>query len=126
MDSNTEQTDVVFNASERAWLRQQLAPQFGISPIIAEGFLLKIWKSGQCKGEARLPPPVSKMVDRGLMLVGSTNRGKRAFLTPKGLIELRDLFLRARFMNINEFGDLHLQFAPIGDIDAEGIASAKR
>lgn len=112
MTSQNSRTACAFDAAERAWLKKELAPQFGVSPILADGFLLKVWKSGPSKGKPRLPPPVANMVERRLLDVRSTPNGQRAFLTPEGLRELANLFASPRLMDLRQFGDLHLQLDP--------------
>lgn len=92
-------------------MRQELSPQFGVSPLIVDGFLLKVWKSGPLKGSARLSPPVANMVKRGLLVVQATDTGQRAFLTSTGIEEIRSLFLNMRPQDLAEFGDLHLQLS---------------
>jgi len=105
-------------------LKQELTPQFGVSPVIADGFLVKVWKSGPLKGKSRLPPPVASMVKRNLLAVRATVNGQRAFLTPSGLTELKTLFLSTRLLNLAEFGDLHLQLARAGGVKDEEVTSA--
>jgi hypothetical protein len=105
---NTQPT-VGFDASERAWLRRELATQFDASPPIADGFPVKVWKSGPDKGSPRMPPPVKSMVKRNILVIKSIGHGYRAFFTDEGLRELRRLFENRRLMDISEFGDLPLQ-----------------
>lgn len=124
MLSKTGRTNSAFDAQERSWLRQELSPQFGVSPLIADGFLLKVWKSGPLKGSARLSPPVAKMGKRGLLVVHATDTGQRAFLTYSGIEELRSLFLNMRPQDLAEFGDLHLQLVYASAPKDEEIASA--
>ena len=79
---------------------------------MANGFLLKAWKSGPSKGRPRLSPPVASLVEKHLLDVRSTPNGQRAFLTPEGLSALTNLFKDPRLMDINQFGDLLLQMEP--------------
>ena len=58
------------------------------------------------------------MVERKLLALKSTANGQRAFLTAEGLQELSAVFKNARFMNIDDFGDLHLQL----DLGSRGEA----
>ena len=106
-------------------MKQELTPQFGVSPAIAEGFLLKVWKSGPLKGKARLSPPVASMVERNLLIVRSTTTGQRAFLTPSGLKELTSLFTSTRLLDLADFGDLHLQLDCAGVHKAEEVPPAE-
>lgn len=96
------------DAAERSWLKQALMPQFGVTPSIADGFLLKVWKSGPEKGQARMPPPVERMVGRELLTVRPAGAGQRAFLSTKGLQALRGIFQQG-FLSLTEFGDLYAQ-----------------
>jgi len=122
--SQNAQTKPAFDAQERAWLKQELTPQCGVSPVIADGFLLKVWKSGPLKGNARLSPPVVSMVRRNLLVVRATAKGQRAFLTPDGLRELTSLFTSTRLLDLAKFGDLHLQLDRTGGHKDEEVASA--
>jgi len=96
------------DAAERSWLKQALMPQFGVTPSITDGFLLKVWKSGPEKGQARMSPPVERMVGRELLIVLPAGTGQRAFLSTKGLQALRDIFQQG-LLSITEFGNLYAQ-----------------
>ena len=107
--SQSAQQTVGFDASERAWLRRELVAQFGLSPLLSDGFPVKVWKSGSDKGTPRMPPPLKSMVNRKILVLRSIGQGYRAFFTDEGLVELRKLFENRRLMDPSEFGDLYLQ-----------------
>ena len=106
------------DSAERSWLKQALLPQYGVTTLIAEGFLLKVWKSGPDKGEAKTPPPVARMVERGLLVVKPAGSGQRAYLTAKGVQALKRAFVSGQ-LTLQEFGDLQEQ---LGDNDETPVA----
>jgi hypothetical protein len=98
-----------FTPAERAWLRQELGVHFGVGPQIADGLLLRTWKSGPEKGKPKLPPAARSMLDRGLIEIRPARIGYAAFLTEAGLAALRQLVLDPRAMDPNRFGHLREQ-----------------
>lgn len=100
---------VLFEPTERTWIRHELGTHFGEPPDLANGFLLKTWKSGPDKGKAKSPPAVRTMVDRGLLEIRPVGSGFRVFFTDAGLAGLRNLLADKRSMNSTEFGHLYCQ-----------------
>ncbi len=95
--------------AERAWIRRELGPHFGTAVNLAEGFILRKWKTGPERGETKLPPPVRTMVERKLLEVRAVGQGARAFFTAEGLKELRNLVGDKRAMNPAQFAHLYGQ-----------------
>ena len=98
-----------FTPAERAWLRQELGVHFGVGPQIADGLLLRTWKSGPEKGKPKLPPAARSMLDRGLIEIRPARIGYAAFLTEAGLAALRQLVLDPRAMDPSRFEHLREQ-----------------
>jgi hypothetical protein len=110
---------VVFDPAERTWIRRELGSHFGGTQDIAQGFLLKTWKSGSGKGQARPGPAVRTMVERGLVEIRPVGLGFRAFFTEAGLDGLRVLLDDRRAMDPAEFGHIRSQLRlPPGTQDA--------
>ena len=83
---------------EIAYLRAELLPRFGAVTCLAEGILLRSWKSGPHSGLPRTPSAVRTMVERGLMAVQQPVHGQpfRAFWTEAGLKALGSALLDRR------------------------------
>ena len=88
-----------FTLAERAWQRQELGVHFGAGPPIADGLLLRSWKSGPEQGKPKLPPAAQSMLDRGPIEIRPARIGSAAFLTAAGLAALRPLVLDPRAMD---------------------------
>jgi len=103
-----------FTKPERDLLRRELCRHFGEDPVIADGIFLRTWRSGERKGEPKIPPAMQTMLDRGLMEVRVSQRGPRAFFTEAGLIALRQLVLDRRAMDPARFGHLRAELGLTG------------
>ena len=106
-----------FTAAERDLLRRELCRHFGQDPVIADGIFLRTWRTGERRSQPKIPPAVQTMIDRGLLELGTSNRGPRAFFTEKGLAALRQLVLDRRAIDPERFGHLR---AELGLEDPEG------
>jgi hypothetical protein len=103
-----------FTAPERDRLRRELCRHFGQNPVIADGIFLRTWRSGERKGQPKIPPAVQTMLDRGLLEVRVSQRGPRAFFTEAGFIALRQLVLDRRAMDPTQFGHLRAELGLAG------------
>ena len=56
-----------FTPAERDLLRRELGRHFGQDPLIADGLLLRTWRSGERRGQPKIPPAVQTMLERGLL-----------------------------------------------------------
>ena len=52
---------------ERDYIRRELDLYFTTLPAVAEGFQLRVWRTGPRAGQAKLPPAAKSLVARGLM-----------------------------------------------------------
>src|SRR5690242_5563717 len=109
-----------FTSKERDLIRRELCRHFGEDPSVADGILLRTWRGGEHKGEPKLPPAIQTMLERGLVEIRPARFGARAFFTPAGLAELRELVQDRRAMDSDRFGHLRRELG----IDAGETAGA--
>ena len=83
-------TPSVFTAAEREFIRLELGQHFSSFPSIAEGLMLRVWRTGPQAGQPKLPKPVQTMLARGLVEI-RTERFPRAYFTAAGLAALRHM-----------------------------------
>jgi hypothetical protein len=94
-----------FTPQERDLIRRELCQHFGQDPRVADGLLLRTWRSGPQAGQPKLPAAVQSMLERGLVEI-RTGRGPRAAFTPAGLVALRQLLSDRRAMDPVRFAHL--------------------
>jgi hypothetical protein len=92
-----------FTPTERAYIRGELDRFFSTLPTVAEGFQLKVWRSGPQAREPKLPPAARSLIERGLMRLDTTSRLPRLFFTEAGLITLREMMANSRLANPVKF-----------------------
>ncbi len=93
-----------FTIGERDYIRRELDMFFSTLPTVAEGFMLKRWKSGPLSGQPKIPLHAQGMIDRGLMRVEAASKPwPRLFFTETGLAALRRLVLNRRHMDAKKF-----------------------
>ena len=99
---------LVLTRDEAAYLRAELLPRFGVAPILADGILLRSWKSGPHSGTPRLPPAVKSLVARGFLEIRQPSPGQpfRAFWTPAGLEALAAALRDRRAFNPDRYQHL--------------------
>jgi hypothetical protein len=106
MSSRAAPSPIAFTAAERALIRREMSQHFGQYPSLDDGVFLRTWRSGPQKHEPKIPPAIQSMLDRGLVEIGFSARGPRAFFTEAGLRELRRLVLDRRYMDADRFAHL--------------------
>jgi hypothetical protein len=99
-----------FDAREREFIRREFGVHFGQPSYLADGILLRTWRSGPDKDQPKLPPAVRSMIERGLVELRSGPRGVRGFFTEPGLAAVRQLVADRRLMNPKTFAHLRLEF----------------
>jgi hypothetical protein len=109
-----------FTTRERDLIRRELCRHFGQDPSIADGIFLRIWRSGDCEGQPKIPPAVQSMLDRGLVVIRPARLGARAFFTEAGLRELRALLQDRHAMDAERFAHLRRELGL--DHDEELVA----
>ena len=99
---------------EAAYLRIELLPRFGTVPNLADGIMLRSWKSGPLSGSPRLPPAVKSLQERGLVQVrqASPNQPFRAFWTVSGLQALAEAVRDRRSFHPDRYAHLIHQLEP--------------
>src|ERR1700729_1194245 len=80
-----------FTTAERDYIRRNLDQFFSTLPTVADGFLLKTWRSGSQAGQPKVPLPAKGLIERGLMRIDSTQRWPRLLFTETGLVALRTM-----------------------------------
>ena len=106
MDSRVEAASLAFTAPERELLRRELCRHFGQDPAVADGLLLRTWRSGPQAGQPKLPPAIRTMLARGLVEVRTERGWPRAFFTEVGLTALRRLLQDRRALDPVRFAHL--------------------
>lgn len=98
---------------ETSYLRIELLPRFGVAPSLADGILLRSWKSGPLTGSPRLPPAVKSLAERGFLLIRQPFPGQpfRAFWTPVGLNVLTEALRDRRTFNPKRYAHLTSELA---------------
>jgi hypothetical protein len=71
-----------FDARERAFIRQEFGVHFSQPSYLADGILLRTWRSGPERNRPKLSAAVRSILDRGLVEVRPGSRGVRGFFTP--------------------------------------------
>jgi hypothetical protein len=85
-----------FTTAERDYIRRNLDQFFSTLPTVADGFLLKTWRSGPQAGQPKVPLPAKGLIERGLMRIDSTQRWPRLLFTETGLEALRTMMMDRR------------------------------
>jgi hypothetical protein len=109
-----ENRRVEFTGTEITFLRSEFTPRFGTAPRIADGIMLRSWKSGPDRGQPRLPVAIQSLIQRGLVEVTQLARGRtsfnsqlfRAYFTPEGLVALRSALQSRKAFDPDRFGHL--------------------
>jgi hypothetical protein len=92
-----------FTPSERSYIRRELDLFFTTLPTVAEGFPLKIWKTGVQAGQPKLPPAAKTLVERGLMRLDATGHPPRLYFTANGKAALRSMMADPRLADPQKF-----------------------
>jgi len=109
MISQPDPPSCPFDAREREFIRREFGAHFGQPSYLADGILLRTWRSGPEKNQPKLPPAVRNMIERGLVELRSGPRGVRGFFTAAGITAMRQLVADRRLMNPTTFAHLRLE-----------------
>src|SRR5262252_8273957 len=109
MSSESDRLPCPFDAREREFIRREFGVHFGQPSYLADGILLRTWRSGPEKHQPKLPPAVRSMIERGLVELRSGPRGARGFFTAAGITAMRQLVADRRLMNPQTFAHLRLE-----------------
>jgi hypothetical protein len=69
-----------FTPAERAYIRTELDRYFTTFPTVAEGLMLRTWKTGPRAGQPKLGPAAQSLLDRGVVSLDPHSRPPRLFL----------------------------------------------
>jgi hypothetical protein len=110
-----------FDARERDFIRREFGVHFSQPSYLADGILLRTWRSGPQRNRPKLPEAVPACWHRGLVEVRPCPRGVRGFITEAGLAAVRQLVADRRLMNPQDFAHLRLELG----LDKAGQAAAE-
>ena len=106
MTSRPVRPSASFTARERDLIRREFCRHFGQNPRISDGLFIRTWRTGERKGQPKIPPAVQSMLDRGLVEIRPARLGATALFTEEGLRDLRVLLQDRRAMDPERFGHL--------------------
>ena len=89
MDKTQQSMTAGFTTAERDYIRRSLDMFFSTYPSVADGFQIKIWRSGPNVGKPKIPLAVEGLLERGLMRLDIGGRLPTLFFTDTGLAALR-------------------------------------
>ena len=70
-----------FTPAERAYIRSELDRYFTTLPTVAEGLMLRTWKTGARAGQPKLGPAAQSLLDRGFVSIDPHSRPPRLLFT---------------------------------------------
>ena len=109
MTSRSDLPSCPFDAREREFIRREFGVHFGQPSYLADGILLRTWRSGPEKNQPKLPAVVLSMIERELDELRSGPRGVRGFFTEAGVAAMQQLVADGRLMNPKTFAHLRLE-----------------
>ena len=68
-----------FTPAERAYIRSELDRYFTTLPTVAEGLMLRTWKTGPRAGQPKLGPAAQSLLDRGFVSLDPHSRPPHLF-----------------------------------------------
>jgi hypothetical protein len=109
MSDQSDLPSCPFDAREREFIRRKFGVHFGQPSYLADGILLRTWRSGPEKNRPKLPPAVRSMIERGLVELRLGQRGVRGFFTAAGITAMPQLAADRRLINPKTFAHLRLE-----------------
>ncbi len=105
-----------FTTAERDYIRRNLDQFFSTLPTVADGFLLKTWRSGPQAGQPKVPLPAKGLIERGLMRIDTTQHWPRLLFTETGLGALRTMMMDRRLADPEKYAHVRQELGiPSGD-----------
>jgi hypothetical protein len=98
-----------FTPAERAFIRSELDRYFTTLPTVAEGLMLRTWKTGPRAGQPKLGPAAQSLLDRGFVSLDSQSRPPRLFFTATGLAALRTMMRDRRLADPEKFAHIRVE-----------------
>jgi hypothetical protein len=106
-----------FTTAERDYIRRNLDQFFSTLPTVADGFLLKTWRSGPQAGQPKVPLAAKGLIERGLMQIDTTQRWPRLLFTETGLGALRTMMMDRRLADPERYAHIRQELGiPCGAI----------
>jgi hypothetical protein len=112
-----------FTAAEQDYIRRELDQFFSTLPTVADGFMLKTWRSGPHAGQPKVPLPAKGLVERGLMRIDTTQRWPRLLFTETGLVALRTMMTDRRLADRKRYAHIRQE---LGIPSADGAPPGAR
>ena len=94
-----------FDAAERAYIRRELDEYLASLPAAADGFFVRIRRTGPTAGEPKVPPAGQSLLERGLMRL-ERHPSPRLFFTETGWDALRRMMSDPRQADPKEFAHI--------------------
>ena len=111
-----------FTAAERDYIRRELDQFFSTLPTVAEGFMLKVWRSGPRAGQPKVPLPAQGLIERGLMRIDTAQRWPRLLFTETGLVALRTMMTDRRLADPQRYAHVRQELGiPSGACASSGV-----
>jgi hypothetical protein len=107
--STTDSHAETFTPAERAYIRSELDRYFTTLPTVAEGLMLRTWKSGPCAGQPKLGPAAQSLLDRGFVSLDPHSTPPRLFFTAFGLAALRAMMRDRRLADPEKFAHIRVE-----------------
>jgi hypothetical protein len=98
-----------FTPAERAYLRNELDRYFTTLPTVAEGLMLRTWKTGPRAGQPKLGFAAQSLLDRGFVSLDADSRLPRLFFTATGLAALRAMMRDRRLADPEKFAHVRVE-----------------
>lgn len=115
MNSSPADIEIGLSRDERSYIRRELDLVFTTLPTVAEGFQLKVWRTGPREGQPKLPPSAVTLVERRLMRVDRDLVPPRLFFTPMGLVALRKLMSDPKHADPGTFAHVRRELGIVDD-----------
>jgi hypothetical protein len=108
-----------FTPAERAYIRSELDRYFTTLPTVAEGLMLRTWKTGPRAGQPKLGPAAQSLLDRGFVSLDPHSRLPRLFFTATGLAMLRAMMRDRRLADPEKFAHIRVELGIDPPTEAE-------
>jgi hypothetical protein len=107
--STTDTHAETFTAAERVYIRSELDRYFTTLPTVAEGLMLRTWKTGPRAGQPKLGPAAQSLLDRRFVSLDPQSRPPRLFFTVIGLTAVRTMMRDHRFADPENFAHVRVE-----------------
>jgi hypothetical protein len=82
---------------------------FTTLPTVAEGLMLRTWRTGPRAGQPKLGPAAQSLLDRGFVSLDADSRLPRLFFTETGLAALRRMMRDRRLADPEKFAHIRVE-----------------